>query len=109
MVHLANITVSSPMTTYKPADGRDVVRLSASLHALPALRIVEIQALRRKVLIDQMGDFQHLTLACADIRIHPKEAAKLARLKSLHLMCVTGHPETVFSLIHVESNHGDVL
>lgn len=95
MVHLAYTTVSCPVSTYQPADSTDVSRLSALLHALPALRVVEIQAMRRDVLLERVGHYEHLSLACADICIPPCEAAAVARLKSLHLVFETGHPETV--------------
>ncbi|CAL8467743.1 g7281 [Coccomyxa elongata] len=105
VVHLAYTTVSCPISTYQPADGTDVTRLSALLHALPALRVVEIQAMRRDVLLERMGQYEHLSLACADICIPPCEAAAVARLKSLHLVFETGHPETVDMLAQLGASH----
>ncbi|BDA42600.1 hypothetical protein COCOBI_03-4930 [Coccomyxa sp. Obi] len=105
VVHLAYTTVSCPISTYQPADITDVTRLWALLHALPALRIVEMQAMRRNVLIERVGHYEHLSLACADICIPPCEAPAVARLKSLHLVFETGHPETVDMLKRLGASH----
>lgn len=102
---MAYTTVSCPSSTYQPADGTDVTRLLASLHVLPALRVVEMEAVRRDVLIERVGHYQHLSLACANICIPPCEAEAVARLKSLHLVFETGHPETVCSPVHHYIHH----
>jgi hypothetical protein len=97
VIHLEYTAASQPITTYQPADGDDVTQLLASMHVMPALQSVEIQAMRRNVVLEHVGrmHYKHLSLACTDLSIPPTEAAALAELKSLRLVFETGHPETV--------------
>lgn len=102
MVELLYAAASDPITTYHPGDQEDVTCLLASLHTLPALESVEIQAMRRTVVLAHVGraHYKRLSLACADLSIPPTEAAALAELKLLRLVFETGHPETVCLHLH---------
>lgn len=96
-MHVAYIAATEPLSTYQPEDDTDVTRLLASLHALPALRTVELQAIRRRVVLELVGlaSYKKLSLACAHLTIPPAEAAAVADLESLHLIVEDMQPEVV--------------